>query len=101
MNSTLTDPFHRLSSGNVIQVLESFYDFTSLNSLLQISPKADEFFNTFYITITEAVLASCSMTLGFNGPIISAVKVHRLACACYDTFTDSIKEAKPARPPYC
>ncbi|KAE8162347.1 hypothetical protein BDV40DRAFT_300536 [Aspergillus tamarii] len=63
----MRDPFQKLPAEIIIQILESCWDFTSLDGLLQISSKANEVFDTYYPSITEAVLASCSMTLGFNG----------------------------------
>ncbi|KAE8332271.1 hypothetical protein BDV39DRAFT_200419 [Aspergillus sergii] len=63
----MIDPFQKLPAEIILQILESCWDFTSLDGLLQISSKANEVFDTYYPKITEAVLASCSMTSGFNG----------------------------------
>lgn len=62
----MIDPFQKLPEEIIIQILESCWDFTSLDGLLQISLKANEVFDTYYPRITEAVVASCSMTSGFN-----------------------------------
>ncbi|GMG08240.1 unnamed protein product [Aspergillus oryzae var. brunneus] len=62
----MIDSFQKLPEEIIIQILESCWDFTSLDGLLQISLKANEVFDTYYPRITEAVVASCSMTSGFN-----------------------------------
>ncbi|KAF3386806.1 hypothetical protein F1880_001698 [Penicillium rolfsii] len=56
------DPFAKLPPEILCQILESCCDFTSLNSLQQISPRAKEAFSGSFKKITERVLRNCSLT---------------------------------------
>ncbi|KAJ6030216.1 hypothetical protein N7460_010482 [Penicillium canescens] len=56
------DPFTKLPAEIILMILESCYDFTSLDGLQQISPRVEQVFNTSYTTVTEHVLKNCSLT---------------------------------------
>lgn len=143
------DPFRKLPNEIIVQILKSCCDFTSLNSLLEMSPVVNNVFNYFYADITEAVLKSCPMTqhgieenfqfliaiysttaftpstiLNFlqrkrgdpfpptleafrsfralnsvaalRQAVSTAARIHRVACACLDTFIDRIKTTTPS-----
>ncbi|KAJ5547260.1 hypothetical protein N7494_004845 [Penicillium frequentans] len=54
------DPFAKLPTEIIWQILESCCDFTSLDGLQQISPRVKEAFNGSFKSITEHVLRNCS-----------------------------------------
>lgn len=56
------DPFEKLPTEIIWQILESCSDFTSLDGLQQISPRVKEAFNGSFKSITEKVLENCSLT---------------------------------------
>jgi hypothetical protein len=56
------DPFAKLPTEIICQILESCCDFTSLDGLQQISPRVKEAFNGSFKKITEHVLRNCSLT---------------------------------------
>ncbi|KAJ5649876.1 uncharacterized protein N7484_003599 [Penicillium longicatenatum] len=56
------DPFAKLPTEIIWQILESCCDFTSLDGLQQISPRAKEVYNSSFKRITEHVLRNCSLT---------------------------------------
>jgi hypothetical protein len=144
------DPFRKLPTEIILQILKSCCDFTSLDGLLQMSPVVNDVFTYFYAEITEAVLVTCPMTgngieedfkllvaiystttftpstildflqrtpgdpfppaleasqsfrsLDSNAAVrqtvSTAAKIHRLACACLDTFIHRIKITTPSR----
>ncbi|GFF43065.1 hypothetical protein IFM58399_06820 [Aspergillus lentulus] len=144
------DPFRKLPTEIILQILKSCCDFTSLDGLLQMSPVVNDVFTYFYAEITEAVLVSCPMTgngiekdfkllvaiystttftpstildflqrtpgdpfppalqafqsfrpldsdAALRRVVSTAANIHRLACACLDTFIHRIKTTTPSR----
>jgi hypothetical protein len=56
------DPFAKLPTEIICQILESCCDFTGLDGLQQISPRAKAAFNGSFKRITEHVLKNCPLT---------------------------------------
>ncbi|KAJ5972073.1 uncharacterized protein N7479_001991 [Penicillium vulpinum] len=56
------DPFATLPTEIILLIFESCCDFTSLDGLQQVSPRAKQVFNISYKSVTEHVLKNCPLT---------------------------------------
>ncbi|KAJ5440833.1 hypothetical protein N7491_003239 [Penicillium cf. griseofulvum] len=120
------DPFAKLPAEIILLILESCCDFTSLDGLQQISPRAELAFNASYRTVTEHVLKKCPLTSeglhneftllasiesttftptalleqldSLSGAVSAAAKVHITACACLQHLFTRLQSTKPQRP---
>ncbi|CAG8036144.1 unnamed protein product [Penicillium salamii] len=73
------DPFAKLPTEIIWQILESCDDFTSLEGLQQVSPQVEQAFNGSYKTITESILRNCShASRGLHGYFTLLVSIQSM-----------------------
>ncbi|CAG8926268.1 unnamed protein product [Penicillium salamii] len=73
------DPFAKLPTEIIWEILESCDDFTSLEGLRQVSPRVEQAFNGSYKTITENILRNYShVSRGLHGYFTLLVSIRSM-----------------------